>query len=411
VVDVPVEIADIAPTIAELAGASMAGVDGRSLLPLLTGKSNGDPDRPAYAESYYQNILLGWSPLRSVRTTRWKFVEAPRPELYDLASDPAEVHNRIDERSALAAELKRALPAATPPASGDAASASTVEAAERLRSLGYVSGSTIARPDTSAVDPKDRVSVWAAIEDGIDRMTRDPAAAQQAFSRALQLDPANGLAMKYLADIDFRAARLRAARDRYRRAIDAGFRHSDVYVNVAAIAEREGRFDEARTALREAVHIAPGDADAWNRLGLLDARTGDLAGARKAFRSAVNAAPDRAEPYYNLGVIEQRSGNEAAAQSRFEDALARNPSYAEAHYELGTGYLAGKQFDRALEEYRAALASKPDYAEALFGAARAALELGRIDESRRRYQRFVQIAPREYAPQIAAAREALRRLK
>ena len=63
------------------------------------GRRAGDPDRPAYAESYYQNVLLGWSPLRAVRTSRWKFIEAPRPELYDLESDPGELHNRVDDRA------------------------------------------------------------------------------------------------------------------------------------------------------------------------------------------------------------------------------------------------------------------------------------------------------------------------
>jgi Flp pilus assembly protein TadD len=90
------------------------------------------------------------------------------------------------------------------------------------------------------VDPKDRVAVWAEIEDGIDLTARHPAAAEQKFARALQLQPDNGLAMKYLGDLRFRAGHLREARDTYRRAIAAGFRHPDAYVNLASIAEREG---------------------------------------------------------------------------------------------------------------------------------------------------------------------------
>ena len=106
---------------------------------------------------------------------------------------------------------------------------------------------------TRAVDPKDRVEVWANIEEGIDRIDTHPHAAQQAFGARCSLDPGNGLATKYLADVSFRAGRLREARDGYRRAIAAGFRHPDVFVNLAAIAEREGRLDEARAALTEAV--------------------------------------------------------------------------------------------------------------------------------------------------------------
>jgi len=54
--------------------------------------------------------------------------------------------------------------------------------------------------------------------------------------------------------------------------------------------------------------------------------------------------------------------------------------------------------------------ARPDYPEALFGAARAALDVGRIDEAKRDYERFIRVAPREYATQVAAARDALRRL-
>src|SRR5262249_22437723 len=108
VVNVPVETADLAATIAAIAGASLARTDGQNLLPLLSGAA-GDPDRPAYAESYYQNVLLGWSPLRAVRTSRWKLIEAPRPELYDLEHDAGETQNRAADRSALAAGLQHAL--------------------------------------------------------------------------------------------------------------------------------------------------------------------------------------------------------------------------------------------------------------------------------------------------------------
>jgi arylsulfatase A-like enzyme/Tfp pilus assembly protein PilF len=407
-IDVPVEAADVAPTLAAIAGATLRAVDGHNLVPLMRG-TPGDPERPAYAESYYQNVLLGWSPLRAVRTSRWKFIEAPRPELYDLANDSGEITNEIEKRAALAAGMRRALPAIEGDAGPQPSSASS-EAAERLRSLGYVSGSTMATAATRAVDPKDRIDVWAQIEEGIDQVRRDPAAAQRAFKRALQLDPSNGLASKYLADVSFDAGRLREAREGYRRAMAAGFRHPDVFVNLASIAEREGKLDEARDVLAEAVKRSPTDADAWNRLGLIEARQGNLDAARRAFAGAMSAAPDRAEPYYNLGVVERRAGNESAAQARLQEAVARNPAYPEAQFELGTGFLMARQPERALAAYRAALSTRANYAEALFGAARAARDLGRLDEARRDYERFVRIAPPEYRQQVAAARDALREL-
>src|SRR5262252_8947023 len=182
IVTTPVETADLAPTIAAIAGAALADGDGQSLLPLISGAA-GDPDRPAYAESYYQNVLLGWSPLRAVRTERWKLIEAPRSELYDLEHDPGELQNRLNERAALAAGLQRALTSVANRghAAADGHAPATAESMERLRSLGYASGSTAPTPASRAIDPKDRVAVWAEIEDGIDLTAHDPVRAEQQF--------------------------------------------------------------------------------------------------------------------------------------------------------------------------------------------------------------------------------------
>jgi tetratricopeptide (TPR) repeat protein len=409
-VTVPVETADLAPTIAAIVRVPLIGTDGVDLRPLMTGAS-ADPATPVvrrrvvYAESYYQQVLLGWSPLRAVRGPDWKLIEAPTAELYDLQADSGETANVINRHQNVA----RAMAGLLPPLTTASAAASNPDAATRLGSLGYVTGHLEA-PSSRGADPKDKIAVWNAIEMGLDALARDPSAARASFGRALQLDPGNALVLKYQADASFREGRLAEAADAYRRAIASGFKHPDVFINLASIAERQGRADEARSALMEAAKSAPDDADAWNRLGQLELQRGNHDGARRAFNASASAAPNRAEPQYNLGVLERRAGNERAAQDHFRQAVAYDPRHAEARYELGTGLLAAGRADRALDEYRAALAVRPDYAEALFGAARAELELQRWDDARRDYEHFVRVAPPAYARQIAAARDALRRL-
>jgi choline-sulfatase len=410
-ISVPVETADLAPTIASIARVPFAGTDGVDLLPLLGGEVRNDTAaiaarRAVYAESYYQQVLLGWSPLRAVRGPDWKFIDAPRPELYDVRADPGEIVNAIGKRPNIA----RAMAALLPSTTAVSAAATDTDSAARLRSLGYVSGH-VEPSSASGADPKDKIAVWNAIEIGVDAIARDPGVARAAFARALQLDPGNALVFKYQGDVSFRAGRLDEAAALYRRAIAGGFRHPDAFINLASIAERQGRPAEARSALTEAAARAPGDADAWNRLGRLELERGDLDAARRAFNASAAAAPARAEPRYNLGLVERRAGHEPVAQDQFRQAIARDPRHAEAHFELATGLLAAGRSGEALAEYAAALAVRPDYAEALFGAARAELELHRWDDARRHYERFVEVAPRAYAPQVAAAKAALRRLQ
>ena len=407
VIDAPVETADLAPTLAHIAGAALSGTDGHDLLPLLNG-APGDPERATYAESYYLNVLLGWSPLRAVRTSQWKYIEAPRPELYDLRSDPGELHTVAASHASLVKGLGAALGRGQDIAAPTAVAHG--EAAERLRSLGYVSGAMPSTPAARGIDPKDRIVEWSEIEHGVDLITADPAGSKQAFTRVLQLDPTNALAMKYLADLAFRAGRLHDAQDEYSRALATGLRHPDIYVNLASIAEREGRLVDAAALLTQAVDAAPSDADAWNRLGLLDARLNRPAEAGDAFAKAIAAAPGRPEAYYNAALMKHRMGRDTEARTRLEEAIARNPRYAEAHYELATLHLAAGDTELALTEYRTALDVRPDYAEALFGAARAELALHRRDDARRDYERFVRVAPPAYGPQIAAARRMLQQL-
>ena len=98
VVDQVVETADIAPTLAALAKLpARPGLDGVDLVPLLSGAVGRDGSPAAkretvYAETYYQNVLLGWSPLRTARGPDWKFIEAPRPELYRPREGPRRNH-------------------------------------------------------------------------------------------------------------------------------------------------------------------------------------------------------------------------------------------------------------------------------------------------------------------------------
>jgi hypothetical protein len=123
---------------------------------------NGEPQElEAYAESNYPQ-RFGWSPLRSLRDGRFKLIDAPRPELYDLEHDPFEQRNIYDDRPAIAAGLARRLSSfAGGQSSSDARSVHrevvSHELRERLAALGYVSqGPSAALPGRGRLhDAKD----------------------------------------------------------------------------------------------------------------------------------------------------------------------------------------------------------------------------------------------------------------
>ncbi|MGA8806947.1 MAG: sulfatase, partial [Thermoanaerobaculia bacterium] len=91
VIATPVSTADLAPTIASLAGVAFPAVDGRDLAADLINRREPQP-APIYAETQYP-ATFGWSELSSLRLASAKLISAPGPELYDLQHDPGETVN------------------------------------------------------------------------------------------------------------------------------------------------------------------------------------------------------------------------------------------------------------------------------------------------------------------------------
>ncbi|MDP3000669.1 MAG: sulfatase-like hydrolase/transferase [Bryobacterales bacterium] len=154
---------DLLPTILELMGGKTPPeVQGASLRPAFAGK--GVPTADSYAETLFSKLNMGWTELRGIRTSRWKYIRAPKPELYDLAQDPAETSNVIAQHPAEAQQLEAKLKSAI----GAGADTEKVEPAamdartmKQLRSLGYLGGSSQGKQTLTGkgIDPKDRVEI------------------------------------------------------------------------------------------------------------------------------------------------------------------------------------------------------------------------------------------------------------
>jgi arylsulfatase A-like enzyme len=154
-----VRLVDVMPTVLDLLDLAGPAVDGVSLVDMMSGNRR-DSDLEVYAESMYP-LRLGWSQLRALRDGRFKLIEAPRPELYDLERDPFEERNLFDQRRSLAEAMMRRLEALDrgPEAGGRRPKAVPAGLREDLAALGYVTPAPMAvsgdRKDLP--DPKDRI--------------------------------------------------------------------------------------------------------------------------------------------------------------------------------------------------------------------------------------------------------------
>jgi arylsulfatase A-like enzyme len=222
VINAQVRTTDILPTILDLLSVPPPKLDGESLKPLFAD-SNAQ-DRVALGETDYP-LRFGWAPLRSVREPDFKFIEAPRPELYDLRQDPGELHNNYvpwNETVQSARKLLAQLRAEHPPQ----ASAADVPqgTVEELKALGYLGkadvGSSTNVPEPSLLpDPKDKIQeanlLHTAMMASEDNRTSD---AQAALQKVLQLDPQSPTALLQKGELELKAGNYAQAAEHLKQA-------------------------------------------------------------------------------------------------------------------------------------------------------------------------------------------------
>jgi choline-sulfatase len=148
-----VRLIDIMPTALALLGVDALPAHGVDLRPLMRGERR---DLEAYAESTYPE-RFGWSPLFALRERRFKYIEAPRAELYDLAVDPFEARNIVRERPELAAAMRGRLEALRGLERPGSRAGAPLDPSlrERLASLGYVTAASGHHQGGARPDPKD----------------------------------------------------------------------------------------------------------------------------------------------------------------------------------------------------------------------------------------------------------------
>ena len=158
---------DILPTALELLSVkSSEKFEGTSVVPLMTGAKK-ELGLAAYSEAIYPRFHFGWSDLRALTSGRYKYVAAPRPELYDLQQDPEESHNLYTERQALGDRMNQELVTLEQRMSATAATPKPAvevdpDARARLAALGYVGTFVTAlAPDRAGLaDPKDKIRLF-----------------------------------------------------------------------------------------------------------------------------------------------------------------------------------------------------------------------------------------------------------
>ena len=395
VVDEPVRHVDILPTILDAVGLEIPpGVDGRSLLPLAAGR--GAPPVPAYFESLSASLNRGWAPLSGAVDGSLTYIDLPIPELYDLSNDPTESRNLVSAQSATLQRMRTVLQQFRNADRGPARVAESAETRERLRSLGYLSGSAAPKSRyTEADDPKRLVALDRQTDELIARYQRGDLKGAIALAENLaRLRPDMAVTLTHLAFLYNEAGERANAARTIRRALDLNPATTDVASLFGAYLTEAGLAKEAAARLEPYARVDQPDLDVLIAYGVALAASGRPQDALSVFEQARTLDPTNGMPLANIGTLHLMRGDTANASSAFNAALTLDPGIAKAHNGLGVIAAQRGAYEEAASRWKQAIALDPHDSQVLYNLGDVLIRLNRPAEARPYWEGYL----RESAP-------------
>lgn len=360
----PVSQVDLVPTLLELVGVEATdGLDGTSLVSMLSGQAPPDPQRALYGETWLPFYTYGWAKLQAVRHGQWKLIDAPTPELYDLRRDPRELSNLYEGQPGVAHDLGRELEEMTEGGERETSLELDRDAVARLQALGYLGGRGTDLPDEATrADPKEMIGLHVDLERARqlirDRLWRQ---AESRLQRVLERDPNNLAALIDLATAQEGAGDVEAAVQTVERGLRLEPDEPRLLLHLARVERSRGQPELALQLVDQVLAIDPSYRAAVLMQATILADGGHREAAREVLDGALAATPEdaRVQTAY-AQLVEMPLGEVDAARQRLHAALDRDPFLVLAWRLLGEIHEATGAPEAALTTYQEGLRKQPD---------------------------------------------------
>ena len=329
-VGTPVSLVDVAPTVLPLLGLARFDSDGVDLSGTFTGVNL--PARDLYAESFAPLLDFGWSPLRSLRSDGFKYIDAPRAELYDTTKDPGETQDLSAANPPRTAGLRDKVGRYSPVTLESGRVSIDRDALGRLQALGYASGSGGA-PAGARPDPKDRRETAARLSEIVSGELQGQAL-EAALRGILENDPKSPQANLRLGYVLIESNRCAAALPFLKAAIAAHVPTADAHLGVAQCQAEARRPGEVYVTLLDAERVEPENPVVLANMGIVLSDMGRHANSITAFRRALTLDSEFHEARFNLARAYARAGQRADAAREAQDLLTRLPASAPQRAEV-----------------------------------------------------------------------------
>jgi choline-sulfatase len=410
-----VQHVDIVPTILDLVKAPGAGgFRGRSLKPVLEGTGRL-AETSVYSEALYARYHFGWSELTALTDDRYRYIKAPREELYDLQRDADERTNIALERPQARQALRGALDRLAAAATIEAPTEISADARERLQALGYVGAQTDVSTTAgeTLADPKDKREILekyrAAVDLSGERKWRQAIVLLQ---QILREDPEMADVWGQLATFAVRSERFDQAADAYKKVVALRPADPSGYIGVAATLLKLHKLDEARAHAELAADVAPeadkrSRASAHEMLAKIALAKKDTATAREEARLAREADPTLPMPSYIEARLLYDQGKYEEALPLFQQAIAElkkagTLQMTELHFYTADTLGRLERYPEAEKEFLEELKYFPQNARARGGLAMLYQANGRTDAAEQMIADMIRITPTPETYALAA---------
>ena len=350
-------------------------------------------------------VHYGWSDLRALRLGSWKYILAPRPELYDLEHDPGERQNLIEQQPARAKSLRSGLEQRLKQEQTALVSADRTTAAvppdllEKLGALGYVSGAGASAARATGADPKDKIEDYKTLNtlmrEGLVNLREQRFAAsldrfQGLFRRGVDSFESHYYAARALVGLK----RWREAAAQYEQALRQLPVYSAAYIGLADAHLADGKPALALEALRRGQKALPDDPRLVDREGDIARRTGDLGLASRSWERVMQMAPADALVRVKLGELYRDAERPADAARLMREAVRLDPSVASYWNALGMVLGGSGDLPGAEQAFREAATRDRSDAQYAYNLGLALARQNKRAEAAAEFQRTLDIDPR-----------------
>jgi choline-sulfatase len=402
---VPVQVGtvDVFPTVLELAGAAPPGkVQGRSLAGLMFDPKSGR-EVPAYGEAMASNIQFGWAPLHCLRTPRYKYIDAPRAELYDLARDSGENDNLVasapDVARRMKAELDRLMAETGRDAPAPQAADLDKETMERLSALGYVGAPVAARKASGGhgplADPKDKLGVFLGVTRAGELILEEKyAEARTLLEKALRDEPGIPQALLLLSTCFTDLGQPEAAKAPLDTLLKEDPESVQGLIAMANILSDEGKGDDVIALCKRTLSVDDKNTQAYTLIGEVYLERADYAQALPYLEKALETQPKITRTRLSLAAAMVGAGQYDRAEPELRTILAESPKFPLAHYNLGLLCEEQGRYEDARAAYAAELATFPQNYKARFNLGKLLFRMGDKAGSLAEMREVVKQAPK-----------------